>query len=383
MIESLTEMVKERPESLKRSKENGSKVVGYFCSYIPEELIAAAGMIPIRLVSGSSPEAMLVGEQYVKPYSCPYVRSCIGNMANSNSYYELLDAVCVACTCDGMKNLQEYWKRYFDVPVYTVGVPQTSNRFRTRQQAIDYFTGELKELKQSLEELSGRKITDKRLRETARFYNLVRSRMRRLYEYTRTESFLISWREVFKISHAGFLLDRTQFLQEITKMAETLKSAKGIAEKRDSKPRLAIYGSVMSLEDTKVLDLVENAGGKIVGDALCTGAKFWRKDVALDGPLMDGLVERYLHNIPCAYMTDTTMRLNYVVARARESNAQGLIYYTLKSCDTFRSEVRIFEETLQKELGIPTLLIETEYSPADIGTTRTKIEAFLEMLEGV
>lgn len=207
--------------------------------------------------------------------------------------------------------------------------------------------------------------------------------MRRLYEYTRTEPSPISWREVFKISHAGFLLDRIQFLQEITKIAETLKLAKGIAEKRDSKSRLAIYGSVMSLEDTKVLDLVENAGGKIIGDALCTGAKFWRKDVALDGPLMDGLVERYLHNIPCAYMTDTAMRLNYVVARVRESNAQGLIYYSLKSCDTFRSEVRIFEEALQKELGIPTLLIETEYSPADIGTTRTKIEAFLEMLRGV
>lgn len=383
MIEPLMEMMKERLASLNRSKENGSKVVGYFCSYIPEELIAAAGMIPLRLVSGSSSEAMHAGEQYVKPYSCPYVRSCIGNKANGDPYYELLDAVCVACTCDGMKNLQEYWKRYFNIPVYTVGVPQTSNRFRTRQQAIDYFTGELKELKKNLEELSGKKITDRRLRESIRFYNLIRSRMRRLYEHTRTNPSPISWREVFKISHAGFLLDRAQFLQEITKTAATLKTAKGIGEKSDSKPRLAIYGSVMSLEDTKVLDLVENAGGKIVGDALCTGAKFWRKDVALDGPLMDGLVERYLHNIPCAYMTDTAMRLNYVVARTRESHAQGLIYYSLKSCDTFRSEVRIFEEAVEKELGIPTLLIETEYSPADIGTTRTKVEAFLEILRGV
>jgi benzoyl-CoA reductase/2-hydroxyglutaryl-CoA dehydratase subunit BcrC/BadD/HgdB len=81
-------------------------------------------------------------------------------------------------------------------------------------------------------------------------------------------------------------------------------------------------------------------------------------------------------------MTDLAMRLNYVIAKARESKAEGLIYYNLKSCDTIRSEARIFEEVLEKELKIPMLLIET-YSLADIGTTRTKVEAFLEMLRGV
>ncbi|MBS7622132.1 2-hydroxyacyl-CoA dehydratase [Candidatus Bathyarchaeota archaeon] len=383
MIETLMEMVKERPESIKQSKRDGLKVVGYLCPYIPEELITAAGMIPIRMVSGSSYEAMHAGEQYVKPYSCPYVRSCIGNKANGEPYYDLLDALCVACTCDGMKNLQQYWRRYFDIPVYTVGVPQTSNRFRTRQQAIEYFRGELRQLRRSLEELNGREISDRRLRSSIRFHNLIRARMRRLYEYTTSEPPLISWREVFKISHAGFLLDRVQFLEEATRIVEALKSSRRTKAENGSKPRLVIYGSLMSFEDTKVLDLAENAGGKIVGDALCTGSRFWRKDVALDVPSIDGLVERYLHNIPCAYMTDTTMRLNYVVARARESRAQGLIYYTLKSCDTFRSEFRIFEEALRKELGIPALLIETEYSPADMGTTRTKIEAFLEMLRGI
>ncbi len=383
MIEALMEMVEERPESIKQSKRDGLKVVGYLCPYIPEELITAAGMIPIRMVSGTSSEAMHAGEQYVKPYSCPYVRSCIGNKANGEPYYDLLDAICVACTCDGMKNLQQYWKRYFNIPVYTVGVPQTSNRFRTRQQAIEYFAGELKQLRKSLEELGGRKISDRRLKSNIRLHNLIRARMRRLYEYTVSEPPLISWREVFKISHAGFLLDRSQFLEEATRIVEALKRSRRTEAENSLKPRLLVYGSLMSFEDTKVLDLTENAGGKIVGDALCTGSRFWRKDVALDAPPMNGLAERYLHNIPCAYMTDTTMRLNYVVARARESRAQGLIYYSLKSCDTFRSEFRIFEETLRRELGIPTLLIETEYSPADMGTTRTKIEAFLEMLRGV
>lgn len=383
LIEPLVDMLKDRPESLSRSKEDGAKVVGYFCTYIPEELITAAGMIPLRLVNGSSPEAMLVGEQYLKPYSCPYIRSCIGNRVNKNPYFELLDAICVACTCDGMKNLQEYWKKYFNIPVYTVGVPQTSNRFRTRQQAVDYFRGELEELKRELEALGGRKITNRRLRESVKFHNLIRGRMRRLYDHLKDDSSPISWRDAFRISHAGFLVDRAQFLQETTRIVGELRVAQKTEKRAEEQPRLMLYGSVMAYDDIKVIDLVEKAGGKIVADALCSGSRFWRKDVSPDSPPMEGLVERYLHNIPCPNMTDIPMRLNYVVAKSRESKAQGLIYYSLKSCDNFRSEVSMFEEAVEKELGIPTLLIETEYSTADIGTARTKVEAFLEMLRGV
>ena len=383
MINPLMKMLRDRPESLRLSKESGSKIVGYFCAYIPEELITAAGMIPLRLVSGTSPEAMHAGEQYLQSYTCPYIRTCIGNKATGNPYYEMLDAVCVACTCDGMKKLQEYWKKYFNIPVFTVGVPQTSNRFRTRKQAIDYFREELDDLKKNLEKLSGTKITNKRLREAVRTHNLIRGRMRRLYDYLKEESSSISWRDVFQISHAGFLVDRPEFLKETTRIVGELKTPPRVEKKTDTRTRIMLYGSVMALEDTKVLDLVERARAKIVADALCTGSRFWRKDVSLDGPLMEGLVERYLHNTPCPNMTDTAMRLNYVIAGARGSHAQGMIYYSLKSCDTFRSEVKIFKEALKKELNIPTLLIETEYSPADIGTTRTKIEAFLEMLRGV
>lgn len=387
LLETLTGIINDLPKSLKIKKEQGSKVVGYFCGFIPEELITAAGLIPLRLVSGSNPEAMRTGEEYIKSYSCPYVRTCIGNNVNVHPYHELLDAICIACTCDGMKNLKDYWKRYFNTPVYIVDIPKTSNRFRTRKHAEKYFTTELKQLKQNLEDLSGNKITDKKLIESIRFHNLIRSRIRSLYEYLNIDPSPISWSEILKISHIGFLIDRVQFLNEVSRILGGLtykpETQKKIARARYGRPRLTLYGSVMTLEDTKVIDIVEKAGGQIVGDALCTGSRFWRKDVALDRPLMDALVDRYLYNIPCAHMTDIMMRLNYAIATARESEADGLIYYSLKACDTFRSEIRIFEKAIQKELGIPTLMIETEYSPADIGTTRTKIEAFIEMLRGI
>ena len=383
MIEALNEKLKVLPEYLAKKKESGSKIIGYFCNYVPEELIKSADAVPLRLVSGGNPEAMQAGEQYVKPYCCPYIRSCIGNRVNENPLYKYLDAICVAGTCDGMKNVAEYWRKYFNIPVFSVGVPKVSNRFRTREYASEYFKEELIQLKRDLEKLTGIRITNKALRESIRFYNLMRSRMRRLYDYLNIESSQISWRDIFRISHIGYQIDRTEFLSQVENILKKLSIKTNSTETRDKQVRLMVYGSIMAFEDTKVLDIIEVSGGKIVADALCTGSRFWRKDVSIERSLIDGLVDRYLYNIPCAHMMDYMMRLNYVIAAARESKSQGLIYYNLKSCDTYRSEFREFQEDIKKELGIPSLLIETEYSPADIGTTRTKIEAFLEILRGV
>ena len=383
MIEALNEKLKVLPEYLAKKKESGSKIIGYFCNYVPEELIKSADAVPLRLVSGGNLEAMQAGEQYVKPYCCPYIRSCIGNRVNENPLYKYLDAICVAGTCDGMKNVAEYWRKYFNIPVFSVGVPKVSNRFRTREYASEYFKEELIQLKRDLEKLTGIRITNKALRESIRFYNLMRSRMRRLYDYLNIESSQISWRDIFRISHIGYQIDRTEFLSQVENILKKLSIKTNSTETRDKQVRLMVYGSIMAFEDTKVLDIIEVSGGKIVADALCTGSRFWRKDVSIERSLIDGLVDRYLYNIPCAHMMDYMMRLNYVIAAARESKSQGLIYYNLKSCDTYRSEFREFQEDIKKELGIPSLLIETEYSPADIGTTRTKIEAFLEILRGV
>jgi benzoyl-CoA reductase/2-hydroxyglutaryl-CoA dehydratase subunit BcrC/BadD/HgdB len=383
LIEELNEKFKDLPEYLAKKKESGSKIIGYFCNYIPEELIKSADAVPLRLVSGGIPEAMQAGEQYVKSYCCPYIRSCIGNRANENPLFKYLDAICVAGTCDGMKNVEEYWRKYFNIPVFSVGVPKVSNRFRTREHTSEYFNGELTKLQRDLEILTGTQITNKGLKESIRFYNLMRSRMRRLYDYLNIGSSEISWRDIFRISHIGYLIDRAEFLNQIENILKELKIKTNNIETSDKQVRLMLYGSILAFEDTKVLDIIEASGGKIVADALCTGSRFWRKDVSIEGSLIDGLVDRYLYNIPCAHMMDFMMRLNYVIATAREGNSQGLIYYNLKSCDTYRAEFREFEEDIKKELGIPSLLIETEYSPADIGTTRTKIEAFLEMLRGV
>jgi benzoyl-CoA reductase/2-hydroxyglutaryl-CoA dehydratase subunit BcrC/BadD/HgdB len=392
MIESLRERLNERPEGLSKAKENGAKVVGYFCPYIPVEMIHAAGLIPIRLMFGGEGEAAEAGEQYLGPGSCPYARACLGYRAlGENPYYSSIDALCVASTCDSMKRVQDYWQYYFKVPVFSIGIPRTYDRFRMRPHALVYLEKEFELLRDRLESWSGTRITEKRLKASIRLYNSIRLRMREIYEPSADGSPKIGWSDAFEISEMGFLLPPSEFLAEIQRIHERLHSTGTAKEKAErgarpadgNKPRLMIYGSNVCLGDRKVIDIIERAGGNIVADAVCTGSKFWRKDVSTGGNPVKALAERYISNINCPFMMDMGRRISYVAKVARENRVDGLIYYNLRYCESYRGELRLFEEALKKEMKIPLLLIETEYSPSDVGTITTKVEAFLEMIRGV
>jgi benzoyl-CoA reductase/2-hydroxyglutaryl-CoA dehydratase subunit BcrC/BadD/HgdB len=392
MIGALRELLNERPESLAKAKEEGAKVVGYFCPYVPVELIRAAGLIPLRLIHGGESEAAEAGEQFLGPSSCPYARACLGNrVLDKDPYYASVDALCVAPTCDSMKRVQDYWQYYFKVPVFSIGVPRTYDRFRMRPHALGYLEREFGLLKTKLERWTGKPITRRQLKDSIKLYNSIRMLMRELYDRPKGRSPEIGWSDAFEISQMGFLLDPQEFLAELQRIHETYQLTDAFergAEKEggvdsEGRVRLMIYGSHVALGDRKVMEIIDGAGGDVVADALCTGSKFWRKDVSTSGNPIRALAERYISNINCPFMMDMNRRISYVTKVAREYGVKGLIYYNLRYCESYRSELRLFEETLKKETGIPLLLIETEYSPSDIGTIRTKVEAFLEMIRGV
>ncbi len=100
MMASFAERLAERPANIAKAKEEeGAKVVGYFCPYVPVELVHAAGLVPLRLMFGGEGEAAEAGEEFLGSNSCPYTRACLGYRAlGKNPYYASVDALCVAWT---------------------------------------------------------------------------------------------------------------------------------------------------------------------------------------------------------------------------------------------------------------------------------------------
>jgi len=386
LLGSLSTRLEQEPARIAEAKRQGKKVVGYFCPHVPEELILAAGMLPVRLAFGGELEPVAAGEDFLKSYSCSFARSCLGyRKLAENSYYTDIDALCVAYTCDCMRRIQEYWEKYFGIPTFSLGVTQTHDRFRSKPHAIEYFKNEINLLRRKLADFSGNKVSDSDIRKAIVLCNKIREKLWLLYEYPRNMQPPIDWRDVLNITHSGFLVERTDFLHELEMIIKDLQKNKSEKKPPDTRPRLMIGGSIIGIGDHKVLDIIKQAGANVVADSTCTGSMFSRKRVSLPGIIgnpIDGLAERYLYNIPCPFMTDLPKRLNRIIRIARDYSVRGLVYYNLKYCDIWRAEFKFIKDTLYKELSVPSLLIETDYSPTDVGTIRTKVEAFLEMIGG-
>ncbi len=386
LLSSLARRLEEEPQRIAAAQKGGKQVVGYFCPYGIEELILAADMVPLRLAFGGELEPAQAGEDFLKPYSSPYARSCLGyRKLATNFYYNAVDAVCVAYTFDSMRRVQEYWAKYFKIPAFPLGVPQTHDSFRSKPQAVEYFKNELELLRRRLGEFKGREIKDREIRKSIALSNQIREKLLALYEYPMDKRSPIEWRQVFQITQAGFVMDRGNFLKELEKINDDLRQQKLEGIPIDKRSRLMVVGSLIGIGDDKILDIIRQAGGNIVADCVCTGSMFLRKKVAapgITGNPIDTLAERYLHNVPCPFMTDLPKKLNRIVKIARDYGVHGLIYYSLKYDDTWRAEFKPIKDTLYRELSVPTLLIETDYSPPDVDTIRNNVEAFIKKLGG-
>ena len=90
----------------------------------------------------------------------------------------------------------------------------------------------------------------------------------------------------------------------------------------------------------------------------------------------DGLMEWYagelLGQLPCMRMTDTAGRKQLY----QDPHLQGVIYHTVKFCDYYGFEY----SQLRRELNVPMLKLESDYTIQSSGQLRTRLEAFAESL---
>ena len=83
--------------------------------------------------------------------------------------------------------------------------------------------------------------------------------------------------------------------------------------------------------------------------------------------------------INCACFTPNSARIDDIIRLAKEYKVDGIIDVNLKFCSLYDCEGYHVEKAL-KEAGIPVLGIETDYTDSDAQQLRTRISAFIEML---
>jgi bzd-type benzoyl-CoA reductase N subunit len=356
---------------LQEHKNRGGKIFGWLCTYIPEEIIHAAGILPIRIVGHSKETDLDEGTAYLYVNNCSFSRSCL--QLGLQGDYDFLDGVAGGSTCDGARRLFDLWRNYIGTPFHHV---LTIPRKYTKKAHSLYFN-EVEQFTQHLEEFLGTKISDEALLASIKLYNETRQLLMQLYEFRKRDNPPITGAETMDVLNASYRMPKEVFNEWLKGLLEEI-AASGNAHK--PRARLMLVGSVLT--NTEFIKSIEDQGGLVVTDELCTSTRYWTDPVIVDDmvSLREAVARRYLNNFPCARMFPSDERFNRIMQFAQDYRVDGIISQIVRYCVPYCHDLPLLTRKL-KEKHIPILALDVEYGTSGSGQIATRVQAFLEMLE--
>jgi benzoyl-CoA reductase/2-hydroxyglutaryl-CoA dehydratase subunit BcrC/BadD/HgdB len=351
------------------------KVVGYLCNFVPDELVLAAGAIPLRLDLGHGASAE-AGGRLLAADVCPEVKSLMGAHLGELPYMRHADLLVVPTACDGKKKLA--WMLGEQREVWLMELPQTREGTASRQLWLE----EIKALARRLEQLTGRRIRRRALREAVELVNR-RSRLaRRINELRFEDPRRLNGRDAFLVMQATFIADPGWWVERAGALVKEMEAAKPSG---DQPARVLLTGSPVLFPDFQLLQLTEESGAAVVvADEMCSGTQRLHNLTVLDettvGGMMRAAAEKTLMPCTCPCFVGGDLRVDRVLELASQSGARGVIHHTLRLCQLYDLEAPRLAEALRQR-GLPMLSLHAEYGGEGAATLRNRVEAFIEMLQ--
>jgi benzoyl-CoA reductase/2-hydroxyglutaryl-CoA dehydratase subunit BcrC/BadD/HgdB len=109
---------------LEKAKDMGQKVVGLYCTFVPKELVRAAGAIPVALC-GKDHIPIRDAETILPTNLCPLIKSSYGQaITDTCPYFYVSDFLIGETTCDGKKKMFELLGEL--KPLFLMHLPNSS-----------------------------------------------------------------------------------------------------------------------------------------------------------------------------------------------------------------------------------------------------------------
>lgn len=351
-------------------KQSGKKTVGFLCSHVPEEILYAAEILPVRLRAPGCTETTSA-DRYLSHLNCTYVRSCLEFI--NTGQFDFLDGFVGTSCCDHARRFYDILRetRRFDF-LHLIDVPRKVGGDPTTR----FHAEEFGRFKQTVENAFGVQITETGLRRAVEVSNETRRLLAKLYDLRKSQHPPLTGAEALSVVVAGFSLPKEEYNLLLERLLEELDGRTPVSEYT---ARLMIAGSG-GLDNPEYLRMMEDLGGLIVTDSLCYGSRSFFEPVPTGGDLVLNLARSYLTRPSCATMTDRTAeRADFIIQMARDFNVDGVIFQRMRYCDLWGGQLLYVRKRL-KEASIPLLSLEREYATQGEEQLRTRVQAFLEQI---
>ena len=391
---------------LKSAKSQNKEVISLNCSYIPLEIIAAAGYKPKRVWPEGIGDR---GQEMLPADYCPYSRAFLSDI------YEEDENMIMANSCDAMRrvydvlclqtneqsneiNKEPYNKvvKKNDLEQFILQVPR-----KTNQMHIEYFKRKLKNMLKFLlnskeqnlfQEISKETICDM-IKSEIDEYNSCRSLLREL-----RNNLIEANNKSFTMLLDGIVHYFNKEKEEIKKLVSETTNNMDSNESKDNistvtdnisqviddgQKKFIISSSCLLGED--LIKLIEKLGLNVVGLDSCLGERSF--DIEIDyessdtfSDLIEILAKSYLKKPACPRMMEPRQRLEQIENMISSRNADGIIYFIPKFCDQADYDFKYIKEWAE-ENKFPVLQLEGEYGAGTSGQLNTRVEAFKEALQ--
>jgi benzoyl-CoA reductase subunit C len=356
-------------------KKQGGRVLGYTCSFVPEELFIAAGLMPFRIRGTGSLNADMADDYFEAANTCSFVRHCFNKVLSGE--YNFIDGAVIGGGCDANRHVLDNWKQS---PIKTPFLHRILFPHATGELMAHYFRDQLADLKAGLEEHFGVQITDQKLRDAIKQCNETRYLQRELYDFRKADNPPISGAETVAVIVAGSSMPKEKYNADLKILLDELRGVK--VPKVNYKARLMIVGP--GHDDTSMCVIVEGLGGLVAADLTCFGGKVIFGSIKESGPdPLQAIADYQVLDRPfCPKNLGAHPLISKeVFEKIKDFKVDGVIGQNFLCCDTWGGELYILNEEL-KEAGIPMLRIEREYISDSTGQMQTRVQAFIETISG-
>jgi len=337
--------------------------MGTMCSYVPDEMIHAAGYAPVRL--RGTPDPLRQADAHLQSFTCALCRSTLDQLLGGG--LQCLAGTVFSHTCDTMQALADLWRANSQPSHFVDSVMQPANL--GTPAAHKYLTAELQRFRDRLATFSGRTTTDADLRASITLYDDTR----RLVQALQAARGQLMTTDYFAILDAAQRMPRERFNPLLAELLAELESS----HQSPGSPRIFLVGAV--LDEPNLLELIEDLGAWVAGDDLCSASRHFWGEVGAAGDPIEDLASYYLRRPPCP----TKLRpdhdpVGWLLEQACHVHADGIVFVVEKFCEPHAFDYALARPQLDAA-GKPYLLLEMEQIPS-LEALRTRMQAFVELL---
>jgi bzd-type benzoyl-CoA reductase N subunit len=358
-----------REQRAKETRAQGAKVLGYLCCFAPMEIMSAAGLMPFRIM-GRPGDEVVQANSLVESMGCPYVRNCFEQALLGN--LDFTEGLVISHSCDMVQRVYGPWKSS-QKPAYSYlfNAPHKASPW-----SIQFFERELLLFKESLEKFTGSPVSDEAILQEIQVSNENRALVRELYDL-RSRDAALTGVEMQRLLVVGMSVPAREFNGLLKEVRAEVQAR---PRQASDAPRILVWGSI--IDHPKLYQIIEDAGGSVVGDDNCIGTRCYFNPIDTTEGVWRGLTKAYFEDFQCP-RTDRgpgMARFDYVLDLVARYRVQGVVCYTYSFCDPHQLDYPDLRDLLESR-GIPTLAINDDYTLGNIETIANRVLPFLEAVK--